>query len=257
MTTLAVHADQPLEGVPLVLLHAFPLDSRMWDEVAQRLDGVPLVRVDAPGFGGSAAGEPGLERFALDVVAAIRQLGSDQAVVAGLSMGGYVAMAIADAAPGVLAGIGLLSTKASADPEPARQKRLDMVAALERGEEQVAVGMLEGVLGETTRRTRPAVVEHVEDQLRHAPPAGIVWAQRSMAERPDRLPVLAALPDDIPALVLRGAEDGLMSAPDAEAMADAVGTEVVEVAGVGHLAALEDPDATASALADLYRRAVD
>lgn len=255
MTSLAIHAAPSLTGVPLVLLHAFPLDSRMWDGVAQRLDGVPLVRIDAPGFGGSAAGDPGLDAFALDVVAAVRELGADEAVVAGLSMGGYVAMAIAEAAPGMLAGIGLLSTKASADPEAARQKRLDMVAALERGEEQVALGMLDGLLGDTTRRSRPAVVERVTERLREAPPAGVVWAQRSMAERPDRLAALAALPDALPALVLRGTEDGLMSVDDAQAMADALGTDVVEVPDAGHLTALETPAAVATALSDLYARA--
>ncbi|GAB2617920.1 alpha/beta fold hydrolase [Pseudactinotalea suaedae] len=254
--TIAVHATEPVTAVPLVLLHAFPLDSRMWQPVAERLpDEVPVVLVDAPGFGGTTAGAPGLEELAVEVVSAVRALGVEQAVVAGLSMGGYVAMAIADAAPGLLAGIGLLSTKASADPEPARAARLEMVTAIERGEREVALGMLDKLLGETTRETRSAVVEELREQLREAPLAGLVWAQRSMAERPDRIAALAALPDGLPALVLRGAEDVLMAPEDAEAMAEALGVEVVEVAGAGHLTAIEDPDAVATALTDLYRRA--
>lgn len=255
--TIAVHADEPVTAVPLVLLHAFPLDSRMWEPVADRLrPEMPVVLVDAPGFGGTPAGGPGLEAFAVEVVTAVRALGADQAVVAGLSMGGYVAMAIADAAPGLLAGIGLLSTKASADPEPARAARLEMIVAIERGEHEVAVGMLDKLLGETTRQSRSAVVEDVHEQLRNAPLAGLVWAQRSMADRPDRLAALAALPDELPALVLRGVEDVLMSAADAEALADALGVEVVEVASAGHLTAIEKPEVVASALADLYRRAI-
>lgn len=254
--SIAVHAQQPVTSTPLVLLHAFPLDSRMWHPVANRLPEIPVVLVDAPGFGGTPAGEPGLDRFALDVVAAVRKLGVDQAVVAGLSMGGYVAMAIAEQAPGVLAGLGLLSTKASADPEPARAKRLDMVTAIERGEREVAAPMLPTLLGESTRDDRSAVemVEGLRSQLRNAPLAGLVWAQRSMAERPDRLAALSALPE-LPALVLRGAEDTLMSAADAAAMATALGTDVIEVPRSGHLAALEQPDAVAAALTDLYRRA--
>lgn len=162
MSTLAVHAEQPVTGVPLVLLHAFPLDSGMWDEVARRLDGVPVVRIDAPGFGSAPPrGEAGLEAFALDVVAAVRELGAEQAVLAGLSMGGYVAMAVAEEAPGALAGLALLSTKASADPEPARAARLEMVAAVERGEPEPAAGMLEKLLGATTLRERPDVVDRV------------------------------------------------------------------------------------------------
>uniref|UniRef100_UPI003B3BD1F6 alpha/beta fold hydrolase n=1 Tax=Pseudactinotalea sp. TaxID=1926260 RepID=UPI003B3BD1F6 len=217
----------------------------------------PVVLVDAPGFGGTPAGEPGLDHVAAQVVDGIRGLGVDRAVVAGLSMGGYLVMAIAEQAPELLAGIGLLSTKASADPEPARAKRLEMVTAVERGEREVAVPMLEGLLGEATRNSRLAVemVDELREQLRNAPLAGLVWAQRSMAERPDRLHALQALPDTVPALVLRGAEDTLMSATDAAAMARALGVEVTEVAGSGHLAALEQPDAVAAALADLYARA--
>ncbi|GAB2967399.1 MAG TPA: alpha/beta hydrolase [Actinotalea caeni] len=256
MSTLAVHAEQPVTGVPLVLLHAFPLDSGMWDEVARRLDGVPVVRIDAPGFGSTPPrSEAGLEAFALDVVAAIRELGAEQAVLAGLSMGGYVAMAVAEEAPGALAGLALLSTKASADPEPARAARLEMVAAVERGEPEPAAGMLEKLLGATTLRERPDVVDRVRRALAAAPGEGLVWAQRSMAQRPDRLAALAALPEELPALVARGAEDGLMSPEDADAMADALGTDVVEVARAGHLLALEDPATVAAALADLHRRA--
>jgi pimeloyl-ACP methyl ester carboxylesterase len=254
---ITVHAPDALTSTPLVLLHAFPLDSRMWRPVVELLpDDVPVVLVDAPGFGESTAQEPGLDALAVEVVAAIRQLGVDEAVVAGLSMGGYLAMAIAETAPGLLAGIGLLSTKASADPEPARDKRLEMAAAAERGETGVAVGMLEGLLGESTRESSPAVVQQVREWLRDAPAAGLVWAQRSMAAREDRHQALQDLPEELPALVLRGAEDPLMAAADAEAMAAALGVEVVEVPRCGHLAALEQPEAVAKALADLYRRAV-
>lgn len=247
-----------MTSTPLVLLHAFPLDSRMWQPVTDQLPDIPVLLVDAPGFGGKPAGEPGLDHLAAQVVSEIRALGVEQAVVAGLSMGGYVTMAIAEHTPEILAGIGLLSTKASADLEPARTKRLDMVTAIERGEHEVAVPMLEGLLGETTRASRSAVemVDDMREQLRNAPLAGLVWAQRSMAERPDRLAALTALPDTLPALVLRGTEDTLMSADDAAAMARELGTEVVDIAGSGHLAAIEQPEAVAEALADLYRRAV-
>lgn len=256
MATLAVHADQPVEGLPLVLLHAFPLDSRMWDAVVELLPGIPVVRIDAPGFGDSnPREEPGLEAYARDVVVAIREIGADQAVVAGLSMGGYVAMAIAEDTPGVLAGIGLLSTKAAADAEPARAKRHEMAAGAERGETDVALPMLDGLLGGTSRQSRADLVDDVREQLRTAPAAGVAWAQRSMAARPERLAALSALPEGLPALVLRGAEDTLMSDGDAAAMADALGVEVVEIAAAGHLAALEDPEAVAGALAALHREA--
>lgn len=254
MTTLAVHADQPLEGVPLVLLHAFPLDSRMWDEVAQRLDGVPLVRVDAPGFGGSAAGEPGLEGFGLDVVAAIRQLGSDQAVVAGLSMGGYVAMALAERHAGLLAGLALLDTRSGADTEAARDNRLRVAeAVLAQDSVEPVLGMRTTLLGATSRATRPDLVEHLETWIGDQGPRGVAWAQRAMAARPDRTEVLGEV--GCPALVVVGEEDELAPVDVARAMAEALACEVVVVPGAGHMTPIENPEPVAAALSALLQRA--
>uniref|UniRef100_UPI003B3A912D alpha/beta fold hydrolase n=1 Tax=Pseudactinotalea sp. TaxID=1926260 RepID=UPI003B3A912D len=103
--TIAMHAPDAVTSTPLVLLHAFPLDSRMWHPVTERLPReIPVVLVDAPGFGGTPAGEPGLDHVAAQVVDGIRGLGAERAVVAGLSMGGYIALAVAERAPGLLAG---------------------------------------------------------------------------------------------------------------------------------------------------------
>ena len=86
-----------------------------------------------------------------------------------------------------------------------------------------------------------------------APAEGIAWAQRAMAARPDRLEVLRRL--RIPALVLRGEDDTVSSPEQAAAMAEALGTSVVEVPRAGHMAAAEDPEPVARALADLWERA--
>lgn len=258
MSALAVHTTGDVTGTPLVLLHAFPLDSRMWEPVLPLLPGIGVVRVDAPGFGASPAAEPGLAELAHEVIGAVRDLGAERAIVVGLSMGGYVAMAVAEVAPQLLAGIGLLSTKAGADAETARAGRLAMADAADRGEHGLTEPMVEVLVGETTRLTRPAVHAQVQTWLAGAPVSGIAWAQRSMAHRPDRLDVLAALPalPALPALVLRGVEDGLMSVADAADMAEALGVGVTQLDGVGHLAALEDPVAVAAAIGDLYARAV-
>src|SRR5690606_23403612 len=116
------------------------------------------------------------------------------------------------------------------------------------------------LLGATTLRERPDVVDRVRRALAAAPGEGLVWAQRSMAQRPDRLAALAALPEELPALVARGPEDGLRSAEGADPMvaalgAHALGPDVVEVARAGQLLALEDPATVAAELADLHRRA--
>ncbi|WP_127573931.1 alpha/beta fold hydrolase [Georgenia faecalis] len=265
---LALHRHGPADGVPLVLLHAFPFDSRMWDGVLAHLpDDVPVLTLDAPGFGDSPAfdvvagalgrrGEPSLETCADAVAATLRGAGVERAVVAGLSMGGYTLLALAERHRSLLAAVGLLDTKAEADTDEARAKRLRVAdEAATRGADVVA-GSLEDMLAPGTRAERPDVVARVRTWLAQAPPAGIAWAQRAMAARPARLTALEDL--EVPGLVLRGAQDTLSPQEAAEAMVQrlSAGGELVVVPRAAHLSAVEDPAAVAAALARLHARAV-
>ncbi len=254
MSTLAWHRYGPPAEDPapaLVLLHGFPLDSRMWGYAISAMPEVPVVTIDAPGFGASPEIEGGLEECADAVAATLSAAGMPRAVVAGLSMGGYLALALAERHPGVLAGIGLLDTKASADPPQARARRLEMAdAALGEDGARVVAPMVGTLLA---TEAPEAVRTEVSTWLTHAPPSGIAWAQRAMAARPDRLAALRHL--DVPALVLRGAQDATASLADHEEMAAALGTPVVQVDGAGHLSAVESPHEVAAHLADLHRRA--
>ncbi|MGC0274134.1 alpha/beta fold hydrolase [Pseudactinotalea sp. Z1739] len=257
-----VHHHGPSPGAdrpPLVLLHGFPLDSQMWAEVIAELPQIPVLAVDLPGFGAAReAAEPDgatLESFADAVVGALRDAGISRAVVAGLSMGGYVLMALAQRHADLLAGVGLLDTKAGEDTVEARTGRLSVAnRALGPDGAQAVAGMIEGLLGPTSRAERSEVVEQVRHWLAQAPPEGIAGAQRAMATRPDRLAVLQTL--QVPALVLYGSEDALAGAEAHEAMARALGTEPVVVQGAGHLSAVEEPAAVAEALAQLYQRSI-
>src|SRR5690625_3152447 len=128
---VVVHRHHPAgvaEAVPLVLLPAFPFGSRMWQEVVAALPGIPPLTVDLPGFGAAhewAAPEGTmLESYADALADALDGAEVRKAVVAGVSMGGYVLPALAERYPGLLAGVGLLDTKASADTSDATANRL-------------------------------------------------------------------------------------------------------------------------------------
>lgn len=255
--TLALHRFGPVSGLPVVLLHGFPLDHRMWEAVIAQLPGVPVLAVDAPGFGKSPLpdGEPSLDAYAAQVAAALDDEKVSAAVIIGLSMGGYAAMALAETRPDLFAGIGLLDTKAGADPEEAKANRLSVAEAAEGSAGSDAVApMIQAVLGGTTHERRPEVVELLRTWLADAPPAGIAWGQRAMAARPDRHDALAKL--DVPALVLRGDEDDMSPADAAQQMADALGegTELLTIPGSGHMTAMETPDPVALAIRRLYDR---
>ena len=263
---LALHRHGPDEQPPLVLLHGFPLDATMWADVVALLPDLPVITVDAPGFGGSPSpdavaealgrpSDPALETYADAVAASLREAGADRAVVAGLSMGGYAVLALAERHRGLLMGVGLLDTKAAADDAAARANRVAVAdAAAQQGSAAVAP-MLTQVLGGTTQAERPAVVDRMRIALAAAPPIGISWAQRAMAARPDRLAALEDL--EVPVLVLRGAEDEMSPQAAANAMAQVLSdVEVVVVPHAGHMSAMEAPEAVADALRRLYERSV-
>lgn len=245
-------------GVPLVLLHAFPLSRAMWAPVVPLLTGISrVILVDLPGLGGSPlpdSGDPSLEVSADAVVAVLDRFDVARAVLAGVSMGGYVALALARRHPGRVAGLALIDTRAEADAEPARVNRFRMAEAVlgEAGTRALAP-LLDTLLGLTTRTRRPALVETVRGWLDQAPPSGVAWSQRAMAARPDSTSVLAGL--TVPAAVLVGEEDELSPVPVAQAMTASLPDGVLTVIpAAGHLTPLEAPQQVAAALTGLMLR---
>ncbi len=254
-------------SLPLVLLHGFPLDHRMWLDVTDLLAGDrTVIAPDLPGFGTSPTGpdvaaslgadpSPSLDVMGDGVVAALRAAGVTRAVVAGLSMGGYVAMSIVQRHPELVAGLALIDTKSTADDDEARQKRLTIAdTVVSQMRVDAVFGMRTSVLGATNRVARPDLVERIERWIRDQGPHAVAWAQRAMAARPDRTDVLRGY--DGPSVVVVGDEDELSPVPAAEHMAAALqGTDLVVVPGAGHMTSNESPEPVASALTALLRRA--
>ena len=233
---------------PIVLLHAFPLDSRLWDGLRPAL-GPRLLTPDLSGFGSAPpVSEPSLDAAASAVLATLDEHGVSRAVFGGCSMGGYVAMAVLRAAPERVSGLVLINTKASADTEQARTNRHAMAArAEEEGIGWLADTMLTSLLGATTLAGRPSVEPVLRSLVADQSPASVAWAQRAMAARPDSLALLAG--SGLPALIVRGDEDTMIPADEADAMAGVLpDNERVDLPGVGHLAPLEDPAPLAATL---------
>ncbi|MDQ3788628.1 MAG: alpha/beta hydrolase [Actinomycetota bacterium] len=234
---------------PLVLLHAFPLDHRMWDGVRAGIsEHVELITPTQRGFGGTPLGDadPSLATVAADVLA---QLDGRRAIVGGCSMGGYVAMAMLKQAPEQVAGLVLVSTRATADAEAGRANREAMASRIEEeGPGFVPDTVLPTLLGTETAERRPEVVETVRTLVSEQDGAAIAWAQRAMAARPDSSEVLRQA--DVPTLIVRGEQDSLIPADEAEALATLMPkAEVVVLAGAGHLPPLEVPEEFTGAVA--------
>ncbi len=246
-------------GTPLVLLHAFPLNASMW---SAQLDALPgptgdEARVLAPdqrGFGGTELGadEPSLDLVADDLALLLDAAGIDRAVVGGLSMGGYVALAFARRHPDRLAGLLLSNTRATADTDAARANR-ERIAAAVTARDSVQLLLDERVAAGQLGPDSQHLVERVQAMVAAAPPAAVAWAQRAMAARPDSLDVLAGL--RVPLAVVAGALDALAPLEEAERMVQAgPDAELTVVPGVGHLSALESPGAFDAAVRRLLAR---
>jgi pimeloyl-ACP methyl ester carboxylesterase len=239
-------------GVPVVLLHAFPLSSAMW--LAQREGLSATCRVITPdlrGFGGSLLGdeEPSLDAMADDVAHTLDAEGIEHAIVGGQSMGGYVTMAFCRRHPDRVLGVILADTKASADPAAAKANRERVARAVTDGGAGILVEeVLPALVGATTKRRRAMVYGRVRALVQAAPPGAVAWAARAMAGRPDSFDTLRAL--KVPVLVIVGEEDELSPPADAEAMAEAAPeASLTLIEQAGHLTAVEQPEAFNRAVA--------
>ncbi len=227
-------------GVTLVLLHAFPLDHRLFEELG-RLP-ADVLTPDLPGFGGRELGrsDPDLDLFADSVIADLDAAGIERAVIGGVSMGGYVALNILARYPSRVRGLVLADTRASADPVAARENRAKMAAAADAGDAPSPMDLIHPLVSDFTRAENVAALTRLAQIAADQPASTIAWAQRAMAARPARLTELAA--SQIPVLVLVGECDAVTGPEFAQQMADAAAeSRLVVLPDVGHLTPLEDP----------------
>jgi pimeloyl-ACP methyl ester carboxylesterase len=241
-------------GTPLVLLHAFPLDGRMWAPQVEALAGTYQVIVpDLRGFGAArdqAVEEAGMDLLADDLLRLLDDRGLDRVVLGGLSLGGYVALAFLRHHADRVSGLVLLDTKASADGDQARADRLKMAErVLAEGNDFVPEVMLPRLLGETSREHRPEVVEKVTGLIREQTPEAIAGAQRGMAARAATTDVLATI--TVPTLVVTGEEDAVTGPEIGRDLAAGIpGARFLLVEEAGHLVNLEQPEIVNEALLD-------
>jgi 3-oxoadipate enol-lactonase len=237
----------------LVLIHGWPMDRSMWDAQVAALEGrVRLVAPDLPGFGDapSAGGVMSMDAGAEAVLGAADDAGIDRFVACGVSMGGYVALALRRRHRERVLGLVLANTRSDPDDEAGRRRRHETAARL------LAEGV--GFLADApppllSSSARDTLWERVKDTIRRQPAAAVAAATLGMAERRDSTPDLAGI--DVPVLVITSSEDTLIP-PDATApISDAVplGT-LVTIQGAGHLSNMEAPTVFTDALVEHLRR---
>ncbi|WP_369393212.1 alpha/beta fold hydrolase [Streptomyces sp. CG1] len=243
-------------SLPVVLLHALPFSSAMWQAqaTALRARGHTVVTPDQRGFGSTPLGAepPSLDTVADDLAALLDAHGLPEVALAGCSMGGYVAMAFLRRHAHRVRALALLATRASADgPETAGERhRFADLMLDDTQRDQVVSRTTPLLLGATTRARNPHLIGQVMAMARAAPPEAVAWAQRAIAARPDSLGLLHAT--KVPALVVTGAEDELVAAEEAASMAYALPRgRLITLPATGHLQPLEAPKTVTDLLTTL------
>ena len=245
LDSIEISYDEGGTGTPVLFVHGFPHNRSLWSPQLQGLTAqARCLAPDLRGFGGTTVAPPySMDQYADDLVGLMDVLHVDRAVIAGLSMGGYVAFALWRRHPHRVRGLVLSNTRAAADGDEARQRRRTLMGvARDQGSVAVADGQLTGMLGKTTRSKRPDIANAVHRMMSTAPVEGVIGALQAMMDRPDSTPTLSTI--DVPTLVIAGEEDAIIPLADARAMHDAIhGSSIEVITGAGHLSNLERPAA--------------
>ncbi len=246
-----------LADYPIFCLHAFPLKGSMLYSVAQQLslEGYYVIVPDLRGFGASPISPEPVEmaQMADDILSIADECQLDRFAIAGLSMGGYVALALWKSAPARCSHLLLIDTRAGADTEKGRQSREDTAQiALVNGVDAVAQQMIPRLLSEFTVQHNPATVAAVRAMINGNTPYGIASASRGMALRPDSTPLLPEI--DIPTLVCVGEQDIITNIEEAQHMAQAIPqAQLTVIPKAGHLTAIDAPATLTVAMASFMR----
>jgi pimeloyl-ACP methyl ester carboxylesterase len=239
-------------GIPILLIHGFPLNRKMWEpQISGLADCGRLIAPDLRGHGSSES-EPGsfsppapftMDLLASDCVSLLDAIGiNDPVILCGLSMGGYIALAFYGNYPERVSGIILTATRATPDsPEGKVNREQAIQLAQEKGISAVTESLLPKLLSPNTYANQPKLVQQVSDLMKNISLNGLIGDLLGMKERPDST---SLLPDiNIPALLLHGADDQLISILEMDAMREAMPNARLQVLqDAGHLLNLEQPD---------------
>jgi pimeloyl-ACP methyl ester carboxylesterase len=245
--------DDVGNGVPLLLIHGFPLDRSLWRAQIEGLQSVArVIAPDLRGFGQSsdAPETMSMDEYAADLKALLDGLNLKQVVLCGLSMGGYVALAFLAKYRDAVKGLILANTRAAADSESAREARYaNAKKAVDEGAPAIAEALLPKMLTEATIADRASLTAFVRAMMARQPANGVAAALRGMAQRPDRGEWIKAI--NIPTLIITGGADTLIPVSDSEAMAKAIaGSKLVIIPDTAHLSNVENPEAFNAAVRD-------
>ncbi len=250
-------------GRPVLLVHGFPLDRRLWNPQIDALvaAGSRAIAPDLRGYGRSSFGKcdasdgVGMHQYADDLAGLLDVMSvAERVVFVGFSMGGYIAWEFFDRYRDKLAGMVLCDTRAAADSPEAAANRMKMANHVDTwGSRHVAELLIPKLFASDTIRHRPELVESVREMITQSPTAAIAAAQRGMARRTDFSDRLAEF--DLPVLAIGGEHDAISPPDEMQRMAAAMpDAKFTRIAGAGHMAPIENRAAVNAAIVDFVAK---
>ena len=226
-------------GTPIVWIHGFPLSAAAWrDQLG--IEGARHIVPDLPGFGGTPfdGGTMTMDDYARACVSLLDAKGIDRAVFAGVSMGGYICLAIARLFPERLKALILVDTRELADSDEAKQGRFD---SIEKVRANGIGSVVDAMLPKMTTADAPQELrDRVRTIMQSATPEGVIAALQAMAGRPDSSEVAKEIA--VPVLVIVGDSDVITPPADAQRMTALIpGAKLVTMVRAGHLSQMERP----------------
>jgi 3-oxoadipate enol-lactonase len=238
------HYQDRGHGTPVVLVHGYPLDSRMWEAQVEALsDRYRVIAPDLRGFGQSISNDPfTIASQADDLHALLKELGALDCVLAGLSMGGYIALAFVKNYASDLRGLALIDTRAEGDTQQGKEGRNKMIGLVrEKGAKAIADEMLPKLLAESTQKHRQDIVHKLRRIIESQTPKTIENALVAMRDREDYTSILPGI--SVSTLILVGEHDSLTPPAMSEAMNKLIRhPTMVVIRNAGHMSPMEQPD---------------
>ena len=252
---LAFRESGDARGLPVVLLHAFPMSSAMWEPQLDALKAYRIILPDFRGFGATPFSSPWFIEHAVDdLFETLTSLSIERVVLVGLSMGGYVALRAVEKKPSRVKALVLCDTRAEADANENKIKRAAAVDFVRtRGVAPFLEPFLNDALAPKTKTEKPKVVEFLKGVAGKASPDAVMAALAALASRGDMTGALPGI--KVPTAVFVGSQDKITPLPLAEAMRARIpGAELHLIPDAGHFSNAENPEAFNERLVSFLNR---
>lgn len=243
-------------GTTIVLLHGFLLAKETWNvQSAALARHTRVVRFDLRGLGVSSvpAGPYLMETLAGDLASVLDALEIERAIIAGHSLGGYVALAFYRMFAERCLGLGLVCTHAGADDEPTAAARRTLAARVEaEGIAAVSAAVLPKLFAPDVYARQPQLIERTRVMVERTAPAGAAAMLRGMAARVSSEDLLSEI--DVPVTLVAGALDAAIPPDAAQRIACVVRGAQVDTLNCGHLPLFEAAEDVTRSLERLLDR---